>query len=92
MTEKTCDTTVAFVREKQYSRQLTLTNEDGTVMNQVDAKERCNTLSGVNDFFVQQHPGGHTICGIYDESLTETDKTMYVPVGGNNFGMVCKSE
>lgn len=83
-TRPLCDPTTNFVSDGPSYRQVAFDKN----ISYVDAVSRCEGES-TGDFFVQQHQNGHTICGMFDESLSDDSKFV---AHDHKFGAVCRRE
>lgn len=58
-------------------------------MPQHKAIMQCEKIANGKDFFVQQHgggPQGHTVCGVFLDELTPTDRVV---THNHRYGAVC---
>lgn len=85
--ESFCDSTTNFISNKPY-KQIVL----GSSITEDEARKRCVKHTYKNrdyegkDFFYQQHHGGHTICGFFDDKIDDSDEKQN---HGHVFGGIC---
>lgn len=79
-----CDRNVNFVNNRLYEQV-----HIGNNLNEHETFQRCSSHFNRHgrDFFYQQHTNGHTICGFFNDPVTDDDDKVK---HGHTFGAVCR--
>lgn len=81
-----CNSNVNFVRDENDQAKGYQQSDLGKGLNSKQAETMCGARAGTKDYFVQEHPNGNHVCGVFDAPLQRSDKPQ--KDGGMN-GAVC---